>query len=294
MVMKANQKGEEGELSLQPSDGDSSNNQETSFAESDLPSHSESSCILEDKTLQSPNSEPKHSGVTAPLAELALLNRSIFVPSVALQAVENSQDGVATACLSFNHVRQIPTCGEPEPDPSPSEVHRRRGRPRKNPGTPVRGKAKRTVVEDTSKSVSESETSVLVEEKRSEKITLEVTKTRAKGSPGVVSGNPVPVRRARGRPPKKKKKSAQLWSPPVMQAGSSPSKSNEDSPVRHSRSFKSPDTKPKKSTATTTSLRHISTSRPLTRGALGKDFPSAKKRSWIDVERELEPELESE
>ena len=27
--------------------------------------------------------------------------------------------------------------------------------------------------------------------------------------------------------------------------------------------------------------------RPLTRGALGKDFPSAKRRSWIDVEKEL-------
>lgn len=33
-------------------------------------------------------------------------------------------------------------------------------------------------------------------------------------------------------------------------------------------------------------------SRPLTRGALGKDFPSTKKRSWIDLEKELELDLD--
>lgn len=32
----------------------------------------------------------------------------------------------------------------------------------------------------------------------------------------------------------------------------------------------------------------VNSSRPLTRGSLGKDFPSEKKRSWIDLERELE------
>ncbi|XP_044026184.1 MAX gene-associated protein isoform X2 [Siniperca chuatsi] len=290
MVMESKQKGEEGEDSI-------SKNQEKSFTESDHPSDSESSHILEeDKTVQSSNSEPNRSSVTPPLAELALLNKSISVPSVALQAVENSQEGgtvvglnktAATACLSFKHVRQIPTSVEPEPDPSPPVVRRRRGRPRKNPVTPVGENEKHTVVEDT----SESETSILVEEGQSEKITLEVTETQAEDTTGRVSDNPVPVKRGRGRPPKKK--SAQLWSPPVMRAGRSPSKSNVDSPVRLSRSFKSPDTKPKESPATTL-LENMITSRPLTRGALGKDFPSAKKRSWIDIEKELEPELESE
>lgn len=303
MVMNPKQKEEEGEVSssanTQPSDVDSCKNQEKSFSEPDVPSDSESSHILEeDKTVQSSDSKPKRSGVTAPLTELALLNKSIFVPPVALQAVENSQEGgtavglnktLATACLSFQRVRQIPTSVEPEPDPSPPVVRRRRGRPRKNPVTPVGENEKHTVAEDANKSVSESETSILDEERQSEKMPLE--EARAEDTPGTVSDNPVPVKRGRGRPPKK---SAQLWSPPLMRARSSPSKSNEDSPVRLSRRFKSPDTKPKESPARTTLLGAGNSSRPLTRGALGKDFPSAKKRSWIDVEKELEPELESE
>ncbi|KAI3363786.1 hypothetical protein L3Q82_001394 [Scortum barcoo] len=146
---------------------------------------------------------------------------------------------------------------------------------------------KRRVVEDTSKSVGKSETSLVDEERQSEKRNSEMTP--AAESTGAVSAA---VTRRRGRPPRKK--SAPLWSPPVMRRGRSSSKSNEDGPVRLSRSFRSPNTKPKQSPAQTTLLRAGNTSRPLTRGALGKDFPSAKKRSWIDLEKELEPELESE
>ncbi|XP_045917038.1 MAX gene-associated protein isoform X3 [Micropterus dolomieu] len=296
MFMKAKQNEEEAECSssanVQPSDVDSFNNQEKGFTESDHHSDSERRRILEDKTVQSSNSEPNRSGGTAPLAELALLNKSIFVPSVALQAVENSQkEGtvvglnktLATAGMAFNHVRQIDASVKLEPDPSAPAVRRRRGRPRKNPITPVSENEKRTLVEDT----SESETSILVGERQSE-----VIKTQAEDTPERVIDNPVPVKRGRGRPPKKK--SAQLWSPAIVLAGSSPSKSNEDSPVRLSRHFKSPDAKPKESSAATILHEHMTTSRPLTRGSLGKDFPSAKKRSWIDIEKELEPELESE
>ncbi|XP_051909489.1 MAX gene-associated protein isoform X6 [Hippocampus zosterae] len=35
-------------------------------------------------------------------------------------------------------------------------------------------------------------------------------------------------------------------------------------------------------------------SRPRTRGSLGKDFPSAKRQSWIDIEMELDPDSDSE
>ncbi|XP_029281313.1 MAX gene-associated protein isoform X3 [Cottoperca gobio] len=288
-VMQPKQKGEKDDVGSSANDVDSSMNQDNSSSEGDHPLDLASSRILEDdKTVKSSNSKPKLSGATAPLAELALLNKSIVVPSVTLQAVENSQEGgpavgfnktLATACLSFQCVKQSPTAVEPV-------VRRGRGRPRKILVTPVSAKEKHAVVEDTSK--SESETSILVEETQSEKITLELTKTQAKDSPGVVSDNPVPVKRGRGRPPKKK--SAQLWSPSDVRARS-PSKSNEDSPVRLSFSrFKSPNESP----ATNAALGEVNTSRPLTRGALGKDFPSAKKRSWIDVEKELEPELEFE
>ncbi|XP_035851241.1 MAX gene-associated protein isoform X2 [Sander lucioperca] len=301
VVMEPKQKGEEGEDSslanMQASDVSSSQNQDKSFSEYDHLSDSESGRILEeDKTVQSPNSKPNCSGVKAPLAELALINKSIFVPAVARKAVENSQEEgtalalnktMATACLSFTCVKQAPT--SVKPDPIPSVVRRRRGRPRKYPIPPVSANERPTVAEDASKSVCESVTSIPVKERQIENITLEVTKTQAENSPGMVSDNPVPVKRGRGRPPKKK--SAELWSSPVVRARRSPSKSSEDSPVRLSQS---PHTKSTGSPATTTLLGDINTSRPLTRGALGKDFPSAKKRSWIDVEKDLEPELESE
>ncbi|XP_068565092.1 uncharacterized protein magl [Cebidichthys violaceus] len=249
--------------------------------------------ILEkEKTVPASQINPKRSGVTAPVAELALLDKSILMPSVALQAVKSGQEGGTavglnttppTACLSFNRVKQVPTSAEPEP--RPPAVSRCRGRPRRPPVTPAGTSKKHPVVKDAGK----RETSLLVEERQNEKLTSKVTKTRAGGSPGTSGDSPAPAKRGKGRPPKKK--SVQLWSPPVAHAGSIPSNSTEDSPVRLSRSLKSPDSK---GPAKTPLLRNVNASRPLTRGALGKDFPSAKKRSWIDVEKELEPELESE
>lgn len=273
VVMNPKKKGENGEVSMQPSDVDQSRNREKSFSISDQPTDSESSRILEEeRTEQSSNSEPKRSP--------ALLNKSTFVPLMAPQAVENSQEGGAV--LVLNKTPAAPS-GEPQPDGSTPVVRRGRGRPRKYPITPISENEQRTVVKDTNKSASPQ-----VKDGQSQNITLKL----AKDTPGTVRDIPVLVKRCRGRPPKKK--SAQRGSPPITRAGSSPLRPNKDSPVRLSRSFTSPDTKPKESPAATTLLGEMNTSRPLTRGALGKDFPSAKKRSWIDVEKELEPELESE
>lgn len=138
---------------------------------------------------------------------------------------------------------------------------RGRGRPRK---TPVSEKEYPDVEEDS----CESETSIVAKEKQNKKIILEV----AGDAPAVLT-----AKRGRGRPPKKKQ---EMWSPPATGAVSSPSQSNEDSPMLRSQNT------PK------TAILHVDTSRPLTRGALGKDFPSAKKRSWIDTEKELGLEYE--
>ncbi|XP_040920857.1 MAX gene-associated protein isoform X2 [Toxotes jaculatrix] len=276
MLVKANQK-EEGKVSIS---ANLQNNQAKGFSAPAHPSGTEHRKVLEEDKTASSDSDPK------PPAEHALLNKSIHVPSGTVKAEENSQEGGTVGGLNKTleavHHRRSSVKGET--DPNPPVVHHRRGRLRKNPAPPVGEKEKLTVVEETKKSLSESEISVVIE------------KEQAKVTPGMVSDvadNPVPVKRGRGRPPKKKKKLAHLWSP-VARGGSSPSKSNEDSPVRMSLRFKSPDIKPKASPAAPTSVGGINASRPLTRGALGKDFPSAKKRSWIDIEKELEPEPEFE
>nr|XP_046229084.1 MAX gene-associated protein [Scatophagus argus]XP_046229085.1 MAX gene-associated protein [Scatophagus argus] len=282
MVMNAKKKEEDGENNRQPPDMDSSKNRSNSLLKSD---HSSESCHIldEEKTVKSveeektssksSNSEPKRSDVKPPLAELALLNKSIFVPLVAVQAAENSQEGGAVAGLRKKLA--IPP------------LRRGRGRPRKSAVIPVSENRKPTVVEHSSKSASESETSILDEESQNETMTLEL----AKDTSEMVSDDPVPVKRGRGRPPKK---SMVGWmrSRPTMGAGSNLSKSDEDDPV--GLLFKSPRTKSNSSPATTSLLGDRNASRPLTRGALGKDFPSAKKRSWKDIEKELEPELQSE
>ncbi|XP_071334903.1 MAX gene-associated protein isoform X4 [Trachinotus anak] len=303
MFMKAKQKGEEGKGSpsanTQPSDV-VSKNQDKSFSASGQPSDSESSCVLEADKTTSSNSDPERSCTTNPLAELAFLNKSIYGPSVPVQTVENIQERctvaglnktLAAACLSFKCVSQVPPLAKAEPSSNPSVVHHCRDRPRKNPVLSLREIKKKPVVEETRKKVSE--TIILAEERQKEKESLEVTKTQAEDSTAMVSDvadNPVSVKRGRGRPPKKK---TRLWRP-VAQQGKGPSKSSKDSPVRLSCHLKSPDTKPEADPAATTLLGDIKSLRPLTRGALGKDFPSAKKRSWIDIEKELEPELEYE
>lgn len=217
---------------------------------------------------------------------LALENKSDTVHSVAQQggAVAGSNKKPAATLSSIKHKHQVPTSVEAQPDSSPPIARRGRGRPRKHPLTPVGENGKPTLVKDSSESETVNETSILVKDGQTKNVTFEVTKE----APGAVSDDPVPVKRPRGRP--LKKKPTHLWTSRVKRAGRSPS-GYEDSPVRISRRFRSPDAKPKESPITTI---HVNTSRPLTRGALGKDFPSAKKRSWIDIEKELEPDLETQ
>lgn len=215
----------------------------------------------ENRTVQSPDSEPKPPAVKSPLAAIALLNRSIPLPK-APKAAEDSEEG-------RNKTLSLSLTGS-------DLVHRGRGRPRKQPIPPVKENENPPAVEDASNSPGESDTSPLVED--SEKIPLDM-------ATDTVRDNPAPVKR-RGRPPKRKL--VHLRKSSDGEAGSSPSK--EDIPFCLPRGFKIP----RQNLRTAGSRGDMNSSRPLTRGSLGKDFPSAKKRSWIDVEKELEPEFEDE
>lgn len=259
----------------------------------------------------------------SPLAQIARLNSAIWKPQVALQTVESMNGGTmlvlgrteTTACLSFNPgTRPMPVqpklqeTGEGDgsqpvenpstvSDASPPVVRRGRGRPRKYPlpqnveSKPVE-KAEQTPAKQTPAKQTPSKVSP------------------AEDSPA--EDSPAPVKRGRGRPPKKKKKKPQDsqspadgTSPGAKSAGSTPAKVTRasSSPVTRAggsaakakrarcsptRSAHSPVNTAKGSPDTATLLGDISATRPVTRGALGKDFPSAKKRSWIDIENEID------
>lgn len=260
-------KGED-KVIVQPADVDSSYNSESGLLSSDQPSDSRPA-TEEDKTLQPSDSAPKPSGIKTPLAALALLNKTIIlVPEAQKATVENTP---SASCSKVSHVLENPAALQPHS--SPPIVRRSRGRPRKNdkiPLSPVSPASENKVKESTSQ--SHGETSNLVEERPTEKITLTETQS---------GDNPAPVKR-RGRP-LKRTLSETTWVPLVIRRGHSPPKP-EDGPVSTSRGS------PQKARL---NMDRKST-RPLTRGALGKDFPSAKKRSWLDVEKDLEPEDESE
>ncbi|XP_069572282.1 uncharacterized protein magl [Brachyistius frenatus] len=255
-LMKSKQKGQEGKLN-------SSADQQPSDVDSSKNLETNVSASKQPSDSVS-GTAPKSSGEKTSLAKLGLLNKTIFVPLVDLKAMANSQNGgieanlnkaLAAARLNFNIVPKIPPV-ETEREASPPVSHHCRDGPRKKRGHRV----------------SDSKISMEVEGGQCE---------RAVDAPEAVSGvadSPVPVKRSRGRP--RKNKSARQRSSPSE--SSSPSKSNEDSPV----SFQIP--------AKKIMLGDVNTSRPLTRGALGKDFPSAKKRSWRDVEKELEGDPEFE
>lgn len=152
-----------------------------------------------------------------------------------------------------------------DPQPAPTQpAPRSRGRPRKTPRTHVKLAPAReqAAVEDSVKSEKHSETSTPVEAGPKENGPLS----------GTTGDSPVLLKRGRGRPPKRSS-SEGLWIPPVVQRGSVTPKSV-DIPDHFSKESRK--------------------ARPLTRAALGKDFPSAKKRSWIDLEKELERDNESE
>ncbi|XP_068433805.1 MAX gene-associated protein isoform X2 [Clinocottus analis] len=281
MVMEPRPKGEEDKTgspaNMKPYDVESSMKRDEGSSELDRRLDSGTDRVLEnEKTVPASTSKPERSDVTAPVAELPLFNKSIF------KRGRRSWEGAAatavglnktpsTACSSFNRAKDIPASAAPRP--GATAASRGRGGPGRPRNTPSIRRGLR-------------ETSLLAQERPNKNLTLVMTKTRAAGSPGSAQDKPASVKGRRGRPPKKKKSAAQMWSPPAAQARSITADPKEDIAVRLARIFRSPDARPKESPA--------NASRPLTRGALGKDFPSAKKRSWIDVEKELEPAMESE
>ncbi|KAM6992388.1 uncharacterized protein mgab [Tautogolabrus adspersus] len=284
MIMKPKEDGAEGG----PSDLDPSKSKDKNPSESNQLPALENIQIL-DKPVPTTESQPKPQVVPAPVDDHVVLNKQIVVPLVDLKTVKGGSTEAGeekthgAARLTFQHVRQVPTyVVEPKPDPDPPVVRRGRGRPRKHP-LPLVGEYAQHAV--TCK--SESEASILIADVKPEKEPVEVTKTQAEDySP--------PVKRGRGRPRKDKQKGRllQMWRPPPNLMRKKRPKSEEDSPDRSSDTFQSPDAKCKIEETPLPGCK--SSFRPLTRGALGKDFPSAKRRSWIDVEKELEPELESE
>ena len=223
----------------------------------------------------------------SPLVEIARLNKSIS-SAPAGQSLLLRNDGASesngTSRLSFSpcslvYIPLAPDAAKGEPNQdggggegaSPSVPRRGRGRPRKHPlVSPANQTADDAAALDESMDAGEGGSP---------------DKTEEEGD------SPVLVKRGRGRPPKKRPLRESDWargSPPARAKETTP-KSQGSRPTREA--WKSPD----KARATRTVLSPDtaqargtgSGKRPLTRGALGKDFPSAKRRSWIDVEKEL-------
>jgi len=277
MVMEPRKAEEDKVVShVKPGDvGESSGKQPESSSEPDRRLDSGSDRISEgDKTVQASNFIPKPPGAAAPASEPPpLFNNAVFMPAAAaaLQVAESSlrgSNGAPTACLSFKPAKDVPApATEPESSPPPL-LNRCRGRPRKTPTHPEENPAAENDGDDKSK------TSLLDKDGPNKKPRPEGTATFG------LWGKLKPGKRRPGRPPKSKtKKPAQMWIPKAGQAPSAPRAFEGDGSVPNG--FRSPHSKPR-------------ASRPLTRAALGKDFPSAKRRSWIDVEKELEPEIPSE
>lgn len=159
---------------------------------------------------------------------------------------------------ALHAAEQIPTVG-PQAAPTQTPVQRSRGRPRKTPRIQVKLAPANERLRHSVKSLDHSQTPVAEGPKEN----------------GLVMANtgdsPRLLKRGRGRPPKKSS-SEGIWNPPVIQGSVTPK--SEDNPERFSKESRK--------------------ARPLTRAALGKDFPSAKKRSWIDIEKELEQDTDSE
>ncbi|XP_047243375.1 uncharacterized protein magl isoform X2 [Girardinichthys multiradiatus] len=262
----------------EPSSVNPSKSSEKTTSSSEQPSVPKSRCAMMDKTAPS-ESDPKSSGAASPLSDLSFLNKSIVVPLLDTHATEEDQEETvpvlirtSTTHLCLKPVGQVPPpSAKPEQDSSPLFV------PSKSHQSPDTNK---TEVEPTK--MSDGNVRRLHELKQSD-ITVEEINVRVQDTPGAVreaAHKPTSVKRGRGRPPKKK----------VVEGRSSAVKrprspdSNDYTPIFSMTSLKSPNSP--------TSQGEGFTSRPLTRASLGKDFPSAKKRSWIDIEKELEPDLE--
>lgn len=244
--------------------GVDSQSQEKSVSAPQHPSGSENTCPVEEDKTKPSSSDPECSGTTPQLSALSFV-KSLYQRS---GAVEKKQEGDMAASpneassavsLNFTLMKKSSSSAVAQPNRNPPTMGRRRGRPPKNRPPP----------EETRES--------------------EPAETQAEPTPVIDSNpadNPVPVKRGRGRPPKNRGR-------PGRPPGTS-SKSDDDKPFIPVCGFKTPAIEPNADAEGTASPGQRKTLRPLTRGALGKDFPSAKKRSWIDIEKELDPEPECE
>lgn len=226
-------------------------------------------------TVQTSNSQPNPSSSSLPPPQ-GLVNKPCFLSLTGLTAAtETSSASQGAARLTIQHVHPVPTLTALPSDRSPASVEppvvrRGRGRPRKHPHPET--------LQTTD--ACETDTSLLVDEVKTETETVEVTDPRDVNAPPS-------VKRGRGRPRKDPSKPERMWRPPAYRAKRSLSpESDGDSPERYS------DAVVCKEEPSLVGITN--TTRHLTRGALGKDFPSAKKRSWIDLEKELDPEFEYE
>lgn len=271
--MSPKKEGEDADVKSQPPEEESSsNNEKINVLKTD---HStEGTCVLESSTLHSPK-DSKPLGSKAVLANLAFLQGSTSGhPSVAGAAENSRAEG------SANNSKQ----GSVVPS-----GRRGRGRPRKHPSNTPHPASRMTEKKIMAAEGSQNERgpTVLAEDRQSKKRILEV----ARNKPAMVRNSQPPVKRGRGRP-RKRGQGTERGS--ASRTGSNPPKSPDDSSAWLPGKCKSPNPDCKQSPAASSKPTERNTNRPLTRGALGKDFPSAKKRSWIDVEKELEPDLEHE
>uniref|UniRef100_A0A3P9JHV8 MAX gene-associated protein n=1 Tax=Oryzias latipes TaxID=8090 RepID=A0A3P9JHV8_ORYLA len=205
------------------------------------------------------------SGGKVPLREVTFFNKSGTGTPAGLREVSERDAGARPAQLRFNSLLSY------DWKPDPGAARPRRGRPRKQ--TFSNG---RDVAMEASESLSE--TSAAATETPTHGVPTERTGLQETQGGGVFHVPDRPPKKGRGRPPKRKSSQPRGSSRRVSDCRF---ETKEDSPVRISSSrLKGSDS--------------AGLSRPLTRGSMGKDFPSAKKRSWEDIEKELDPDLEFE
>ncbi|XP_035990080.1 uncharacterized protein magl isoform X2 [Fundulus heteroclitus] len=284
MVMESKKK-EDGDTASSPAtaDLDPSKNSEKSAPPPEQPSDPESGSAAVDKPPAPSDSDPKSSGVASPLTELTFLNKSIAVPSLSRQATEEGKGEalpifIRTSATRFclKPVGKVPASATGEQNSRPLFVTVLSSKPAKSPAAPPSTDASKTEVEQTE--VAEGNVDGLTGLKQDDVIVkkIQVRVQNTPGTGGEMGDKPSSVKRCRGRSSAKTRGQGR------------------GSAVRRAKSPDSPVKFPSRKSTNAQNSEEEATSRPLTRGSLGKDFPSAKKRSWIDVEKELElePDLE--
>ncbi|KAG7263634.1 hypothetical protein CRUP_019726 [Coryphaenoides rupestris] len=254
--------------------------------------------------------EPLQQPKLSPLVEIARLNKSIVsLPSgkpLLLRSTAAAGENNGTSRLSFSpcSLVYVPLVQEPakaervqgqegEAEPSPTAPRRGPGRPRKSPAVTPAGQN----ADDAG--LSEGSTTEAPRPPPAAKAAAAKAAGAGAGRGGrggsskkaAVAASPVPVKRGPGRPRKRPLEVDNRGrGPKVKQAACTPVSQGRHRPVRNAR--KSPEearpTRAICSPVVNQSGGEGSAKRPLTRGSLGKDFPSAKRMSWLDMEKELE------